>query len=96
MTTFKFRFAILFLVFFSGEFSFSQSIIPQPSSLKMEKGDFTITRKTQLVQGPVWLTGTSALDMYDKFFQNYIGITLNKVAAYREGKFVKAINPINQ
>ena len=85
-------FNFFLLTFFSVAVSFSQSLIPQPASLKITKGDFTITRKTQLVQGPVWLTGTSALDMYAKFFENYIGITLNKVAAYREGKFEKAIN----
>lgn len=90
MRIFKWVFVCSF--FFTISTSFSQSVIPQPASLKITKGEFTITRKTPLVQGPVWLTGTSALDMYAKFFQNYIGITLNKVAAYREGKFEKAIN----
>ncbi len=85
-------FFISLFFFIASHFSFSQSVIPQPASLKITSGEFTITRKTQLVQGPVWLTGTSALDMYAKFFENYIGISLNKVAAYKDGKFEKAIN----
>lgn len=94
-----FRCSRLYLFLFAVKFFLANeiiaqscNIIPKPSSLIEKSGTFTINKNTKIVEGPVWITGDIAAKTYRKFFQNFFGIEIAAVAAYREGIFVDGIN----
>ncbi|HNR20709.1 MAG TPA: glycoside hydrolase family 20 protein [Bacteroidia bacterium] len=67
-------------------------VIPLPNSYIQKSGTFTINKKTNIVEGPIWQTGDAAARIYSTYFQNFLGLPLTMVAAYRDGVFENGIN----
>jgi hexosaminidase len=86
-------FLLLFFVFpFCLNAQNNCPVIPLPTSYIQKAGTFTINKKTNIVEGPIWQTGDAAARIYSTYFQNFLGMPVTMVAAYRDGIFENGIN----